>query len=230
MTHTGFTPDRPLPAPLDAAARGGVTEAHREAVAQMLSVHYAQDRLSLDALDERMEQVYAAGTIEELRALIADLPAFPVTGADGARPLVVGREELVPRRGVAMAFMGGFERKGSWVIPRVFKAVAVMGGGVIDLREARFAAGVTELDILCFMGGCEVLVPPGVRVEVLGTALMGGFGSSAGDAANEDPNQPLLRVSGLAVMGGVDVKVRGVSRKAQRKYERAMLRAGEKKR
>ena len=201
-----------------------VTEEQREAVAQLLAVHYANDRLSLDTLDERMERVYSADTVDALRLLLADLPAFPTGAADSGRSAIVAPEEMVPPRGIAMAFMGGFERKGSWVLPRHFKAVAVMGGGTIDLREARFGAGVTELELICFMGGFEVHVPPGVRVEVLGTALMGGFSASAGDAANEDPNMPVLRVTGIAVMGGVDVKVRGLSKNVLKRYQQAMER------
>ena len=210
--------------PPSSAVGATVTEEQREHVAQTLSIHYANDRLSLDALDARMEQVYAARSVSDLLALLADLPALTSPGQDSSHGAVVAPEDLVPPRGVAMAFMGGFERKGRWVMPRHFKAVAMMGGGVIDLREARLSPGVTELEVFCFMGGCEVFVLPGVRVEVLGGAFMGGFGSSAGDASNEDRDQPVLRVSGFAFMGGVDVRTRGVSQKVLKRYQKAMER------
>ena len=63
------------------------------------------------------------------------------------------------------------------------------------------------------MGGVEIIVPRGIRVETIGGAFMGGFAADAGDATAIDPAQPVLRVSGLAVMGGVDVKVRKPGRK-----------------
>ena len=137
--------------PPSAVAAAAITEEQREHVAQTLSVHYANDRLSLDALDERMERVYASRTVSELLTLLADLPALSSPGQNPSRSVLVAPDEMVPPRGIAMAFMGGFERKGRWVMPRVFKAVAVMGGGVIDLREARLASGVTELEIYCFI-------------------------------------------------------------------------------
>ena len=219
MTAAG-TPDRPP----RAAVAPAVTEEQREHVAQALSMHYANDRLSLDALDDRMERVYSSRSVDELLALLSDLPALSTAGLGPSRAELVAPDSMVPPRGIAIAFMAGFERRGRWVMPRVFKAIAVMGGGVIDLREARLAAGVTDLEIYCCMGGCEVFVPPGVRVEVLGAAFMGGFASSAGDANNESVDQPVLRVTGFAFMGGVDVQTKGPSQKALKKYQKAMER------
>jgi hypothetical protein len=45
-------------------------------------------------------------------------------------------------------------------------------------------------------------------VESDGFALMGGFEHSGGSPASPDPSAPLLRISGLAIMGGVDIQVR----------------------
>lgn len=229
MTLPARTPDRPLPVAAPerpfAPAASGVTEAQREAVAQVLAVAFANDRLSMDALDERMALTYSVNSLTELEALLADLPVVPNPEQDPGLPPVIAPESIVPPRGVAMAFMGGVERTGSWVVPRHFKMIAVMGGGGLDLRHARFGAGVTEIELMCFMGGFEIIVPPGVRVEMLGTALMGGFSASAGDATVEAPGAPVLRVTGIAVMGGVDVKMKGPSKKALKKYELALRRA-----
>ena len=134
---------------------------------------------------------------------------------------------VVPERGIVMAFMGGVARKGSWMVPRHFKVVAVMGGAEIDLRDARFAPGVTEIEVMALMGGVEITVPPGVRVETMGTALMGGFEATAGDIHATDPSAPILRVSGMAVMGGVEVRVRRPGKKVLERFEQAMLMAGQ---
>ena len=55
------------------------------------------------------------------------------------------------------------------------------------------------------MGGVEVIIPPGVRVESEGFAFMGGFGNDVGDPGN--PNAPVVRLTGFAMMGGVEVRV-----------------------
>jgi hypothetical protein len=121
-----------------------------------------------------------------------------------------------------MAVMGGVERKGGWLVPRLLKVFCFMGGAELDLREARFAPGVTEIDILTVWGGVEIMVPPGVRVETVGAAFMGGFGADAGDVDTLDPGQPVLRVSGVAIMAGVEVKRRKPGKKTLARFETAL--------
>jgi hypothetical protein len=135
---------------------------------------------------------------------------------------MIAPSALVPGRGVVIALMGGAERTGSWLVPRELKVWAILGGAKIDLRDAKFGPGVTEIDVTALMGGVEIIVPRGVRVETIGAGVMGGFGSSAGDATALDPSQPVLRVTGLAIMGGVDVKVLKPSKRTLKKFEAAM--------
>ena len=55
------------------------------------------------------------------------------------------------------------------------------------------------------MGGVEIKVPEGVRVESGGGGIMGGF--EGVDQFGDDPDGPVLRIDGLAIWGGVEVKV-----------------------
>jgi hypothetical protein len=82
-----------------------------------------------------------------------------------------------------------------------------MGGAGLDFREARFAPGVTEVHILAIMGGVEVIVPPGITVETTGLGIMGGFDGHSQTVPSDDPSAPVLRIRGLAVMGGIEVKM-----------------------
>ncbi|HET8646769.1 MAG TPA: LiaF domain-containing protein, partial [Vicinamibacteria bacterium] len=81
---------------------------------------------------------------------------------------------------------------------------AMLGGCEIDLREAAMPEGRTAvLDTLALMGGVEVRVPDDWSVETRGMAVLGGF--------EDKTRRPLddrkkLVVTGLAVMGGVEVK------------------------
>jgi hypothetical protein len=121
---------------------------------------------------------------------------------------------------IGFAFWGAFERKGRWTAPRAFTAVAVMAGGSVDLREAGFED--REIVIRCFavMGGIEVIVPPGVDLQVNGFGLMGGFGEEGTDVDTEpDPHAPRVRVTGFALMGGVG------ARRKRTKAEKAGLKA-----
>jgi Domain of unknown function (DUF1707) len=57
-----------------------VGDAEREAVAAQLRDHYADGRLTMDELNERLDQAFAAKTQADLRTVTRDLPAT-------ARPL-----------------------------------------------------------------------------------------------------------------------------------------------
>ncbi len=216
-------PDRPYPSHLERL----VAPADRERVVQALCLHFAADHLTMDSLEGRLALVYAAPTLTRLEELVSDLPALDASRMSAGAPPMLAPPASVPERGVAMAIMGGVSRKGSWLVPRHFKVVAIMGGAEIDLRDARFSPGVTEIDVATFWGGIEITVPPGVRVESVGSAFMGGFETSAGDASATDPSAPILRISGIAIMAGVEVRVRKPSKKILDRFERAMLVAGQ---
>jgi Domain of unknown function (DUF1707) len=65
-----------------------VSDADRDAVAAQLREHYAQGRLSLDELNERLDRAFASRTNLELASVTADLPyAAPrgVLPSDGVR-------------------------------------------------------------------------------------------------------------------------------------------------
>ena len=51
-----------------------VGDAEREAVAAQLREHYGDGRLTLDELNERLDQTFAAKTVSELGAVTTDLP------------------------------------------------------------------------------------------------------------------------------------------------------------
>ncbi len=56
------------------------------------------------------------------------------------------------------------------------------------------------------MGGVQIIVPEDIDVDVAGIGLMGGFDHSATGPGK--PGAPRLKVIGLALMGGVNVKRR----------------------
>ena len=212
--------------PVSNATPGGQPlAAERERVVQTLSAHFAQDLLTMTEFEHRLERAYNVTAVDQLRSLVADLPersAQSIAQQTALRPVLVPLSE-VPARGGIFAVMGGHERTGSWIVPRQLKVVVVMGGAEIDLREARFGAGVTEIEVFVLMGGVNIIVPPGVRVESLGAAFMGSFDLKAGDATAISPTNPIVRLSGLAIMGGVETETRYLgetSKEAKRRRRR----------
>ena len=105
-----------------------------------------------------------------------------------------------------VAVMSGAVRKGQWEPAGRFRVLAVMGGVELDFRDADMLDGTTEVTVLAIMGGCKIVVPPDVAVDVNGSGFMGGFSHLRHRPPDQDA--PLIRIKGLAVMGGVEVKVK----------------------
>jgi len=201
----------------------------RERVIARLSDHFAHDLLDVDEFERRVTVAQTADSPGDIEALLADLPER--AGAAGPAPAVVPTvvTALAPAerdRDTLYAIFGGIDRRGTWTLPRQMKIVAVFGGAHLDLREARFPPGVVELDVTAVMGGIEIIVPPGLAVQMHGSAIMGGFQDINRAPANPDPDAPLLRVRGLTMMGGVHVSMRlpGESERTAARRERRELR------
>lgn len=208
------------------------SDAERERIAEVLREAVAEGRLEMEEFDQRLDRAYRARTHGELEPLVRDLPG---AGSSSAAPAVVrprsGSAARWPERigrpatsGGAFAFWGGFRRRGNWTVGRVFTAFAMWGGGDIDLREANFEDRETVIRCFTIMGGIHVTVPPDLNVDVRGIGIMGGFGEHAKDEALPAPDAPRVRITGLALMGGV-----GVEHK-RTKAEKQRLREAEKQR
>jgi len=179
----------------------------RERVIAALSDAFARDVLDVDEFERRVTLAHTTDTLAQIEALVADLPAATTALAPATVALVAAEAQEAPAQTVYAVF-GGVERRGAWTVPRNFRVVAMMGGAVLDLREARFPRGVVDLEVKAVFGGVQILVPPGLAVEVSGSAIMGGFQQVNRSPPTPDPDAPLLRVRGLAVMGGVDISMR----------------------
>jgi hypothetical protein len=82
-------------------------------------------------------------------------------------------------------------------------ATAIMGGCEIDLRNASIAEGPVTFDTFAMWGGIEIKVPPDWAVESRVFPMLGGYS----DQTHPEPNaRKRLVVTGMAIMGGVEVK------------------------
>lgn len=188
----------------------------RQAVIDALSEHFASDRLSMEDFEARLDRAHRAESERELEALVADLPATGNPGAAQGTGVPARRSGRVPappadevaERGTDVSIWGGRARGGSWTPPRRHRAVAIQGGIELDYREARLGAGAYDLRVTVVMGSVEVVVPPDLRVETEGSAVLGSFEHEGSDAAGSPGEEkPLLRVGGFALMGSVEISV-----------------------
>lgn len=208
----------------------------RKVAIDALMEHFANDVMDMEEFERRVETVHAAQTTSELKALLLDLPggtAVSPERAEGAtvhevqsRGYFVTSAESVEESRIVLAILGGGHRRGRWRAARRNTAVAIFGGAELDFREAVLGPGITEVKVFTLCGGVDLVVPPGVNVEVNGFAILGAFDHVADEAAHYDPTAPTLRVTGVACMGGVDVSARhpGESARDARRRRRQLRR------
>ena len=204
----------------------------RDQVIALLSEQFSRDSFDIDELDRRLTLAQQAETVAALDALVADLPALASEApAPATSTALVKPDEATlaawPAKSRRVAIFGGFERKGSWRCPRKLRIIAAFGGAQLDFREAQMAPGVTELHITAVFGGCELVVPPHLAVECDASAVFGGFEEIHRAPRSVDPDRPVLRITGLAVFGGVSIETRlpGESQRDARKRNKREAKA-----
>jgi hypothetical protein len=136
-----------------------------------------------------------------------DVP--PMNGASAqvaVGPVMVPAESVPDRRGV-VACMSQSVRASTWVLPRLFRAVALMGQVDLDLTRVQLGAGTSDIQILACIGQVNIIVPHNLHVECDGDSFMGEFRLRRETDAIPSPDAPTIRISGTAVMGSVHVKV-----------------------
>ena len=200
--------DAPTPVPSLARAR--------EQKISELSQYFANDDLTLDELERRIERVYRAGNVLELDEITADLrsvaqPASqqlaPTGGSSGSAAPVA------PPAGTRMlAIMGETRRVGRWQVPRQLDVLSIMSDTKLDLTQAAVAPGITEIHVRAFWSACKIVVPPNMRVINEMHAIMASVTSKAHemDAPGARSTGPVIRLTGTALMAEVKVVVRTV--------------------
>jgi hypothetical protein len=171
----------------------------RDEATHRLQAAFAEGRLDDAEFDRRMRAALTAVTRPELDKLSADLPATPA-----AAPAVAG-----PKPGrFAVAYKNSVRRGGRWRVPDRFTPVVYKGSGWIDLRAAELTEPVTTVVAIAYKSRIDILVPPGVRVE------MDGFGVSKGWSAEEEwetrlpADAPVVHIRGLAYKGTIETRTR----------------------
>jgi hypothetical protein len=175
----------------------------RDLTIARLCEHFANDHLETGELEELIDRAHKADTLVALDALLAGLPELAATEEPGKTlaPIPQSSEHQV-----VLAVMGGTERRGAWAPADNVYVAAMMGGVELDFRQAQLAAGVTNVYVIAIMGGVEIIVPPGLRVESNGIGIMGGFEHAGQQDVPVRGSGPILRISGVAIMGGVEIK------------------------
>jgi hypothetical protein len=201
-------------APQNGLTRILASQADRDATAQRLQVAFAELRLDDEEFDRRIRLALTAKTMSDLASLTSDLPARAASTAFGAdRGGKPGR--------FALAMKSSIRRAGRWSVPRVFTCVVYKGKGLLDLRDAELTSKVTTIRAIAYKSRTEILVPPGVRLELGGPGVSASAdpagqpdGELAGDHVDGQDlaaDAPVVHVRGLAYKGTIEAITRASS-------------------
>lgn len=190
------------------------TEKLRDRLMDDLVKHYSNEHIDLNEFERRTDMVAKASSRGELIAQVSDLPALDAEEGRTRAPrrrseagqgwsLATGS---VRQNDFAIGIFGGADFKGVWSAPRRLANMSIFGGVNIDFRKAIIPPEGVVVSCICAFGGTDIIVPPGVRVATRGIGIFGGFDRPNNEV--DDPDAPTIVVEGLAVFGGVSVKIR----------------------
>lgn len=180
----------------------------RDEIIEKLKMHFAKDNLEIREFEERLHIAMTTTDRQELASVVDDLPNISsedVTESVELDSYYSVNKGKVGKHSAIICIFGGSGRKGVWSPAEYIHTICIFGGTRIDLRKAKFPPGVTRINVFCVFGGTQIIVPPGVNVEGSGVGLFGGFSNRTSEV--NYPGAPVIRINGLAVFGGVHIKV-----------------------
>ena len=212
-----MTDRAPEPTNVGPVAGGNLraSDAERDQVATLLSTAYAEGRLTREEHDERVDQLMAAKTFDDLIPITRDLVVVgsraPVAAPQSASHFTIDAtgQDLQPDKMIAI--FGGVTRTGRWRVRKKIQAFALFGGMDLDLRDAVFEAPVVEIAGFWCFGGLDMKLPEGIDVRDQTAGIFGG--TDVRDIGDPAPGAPTLVIKGVALFGGVSVRGRKGTKK-----------------
>ncbi|MGW4383788.1 DUF1707 SHOCT-like domain-containing protein [Kitasatospora sp. NPDC004531] len=167
-----------------------VGTAERDAAAERLQQAYAEERITREEMEQRLQQALTATTRGELDLVTADLPAGPPADADA----------------VTIATAGGrIVRRGPWRVPRTLKVASAFGKVRLDLSHAIIEHPVVDIELGLGFGRATITVPHNATVDVDG--VQGGWKDVRYRPPRHPvPGGPLIRITGAPGFGRLRVR------------------------
>jgi hypothetical protein len=191
---------RPPVDPPPSSIQPTVSPAAREQAIAVLTERFANDHLTLEEFERRTAAAYAATTPAALAELTADLGVAAVPGTRSSMPSMhVG------------VLLGSVVKKMDRV-PRHLSVRSALGNIELDLTQAIFPPGVTEIELRAFMGNIEIQLPKDVGVEDHVSTVLGSFEyrrhPRASSWVESSGIASVVRFTGKVTMSSAEVVIR----------------------
>ena len=169
------------------------SDQERERTGEMLREATVEGRLTLDEFSERYTLAQRARTRGELDLIVRDLPSL---GAPAGR---------IPPAKVT-AILSGVERTGAWRLGPSTTVTSILGSCKLDLRQSTISSDHTTLDVHVVFGSLELIVPPGVDVDIGAAAILSGREMKLSRPISLSGTKPLIRITGSVFCGSIIVR------------------------
>ncbi len=181
----------------------------RERLVEILTRRFTDDELSMEEYEGLMGRIAEAKTLESLETLEFEL-------YEGQRGAASERSE--PGRGATfmeesqvqscVAVLSERQHRGAWLAKQNVASFTLLATQIFDLRDQDLPPGPTVLEVFALLGSVEVIVPPSLSVRMEVTPVLGDATLKRGVNARERSGEPVLVITGAAILGSVTVRTK----------------------
>jgi hypothetical protein len=184
----------------------GDLEKYRNELIELLQEEYALGKIDEEEFEGLLDTALNADSATALIPIERVIAPYESRGSK--------QTPYRPESDTLFAVFGGSERRGVWAVPEEINVYAVFGGIDLDLSQCDLA-GETEINATCVFGGMEIVVPDNARVEVNCIPIFGGVENKSD---GRDGRGPLIRITGLMLFGGTEIRT--MNRKERKRLNR----------
>ena len=178
-------------------------ERRRQEIIDELAGFYADDLITTEDFETRIDRANAAGSLAELHAVTRDLKP-----ADEDRPVYRDQTGSYDIDEAAeedrMICVLGEQAHQLTPAANDSTAVTVLGSQKLYVRDEDVPPGVCEVKMFNLLGETKIFVPFGVRVESKMAVILGEV-KGRGDRAKPMKSDRVIRLVGACVLGAVQV-------------------------
>lgn len=165
--------------------------AERDAAFERIQRAYADELISYDEMQQRLDGVLAAGSGEGIVAVVDGLP-----------------EVAAQERALTIEVMNGrIRRDGAWRVPRRIRIASEYAKVKLDLSRATFESGEVGIELDLTYGRARIVVPRGAVVDLDGLVTEWKQPRYRGPRDGSGSG-PLVRISGRMEYGRLKVRHR----------------------
>lgn len=176
-------------------------DSQRQTAIDTLTECYSYGYLDNEELERRVEEVYAARGLGDLKQLIEDLPdlyrtALVEPGASGDSASGQQITSILSER----------KMSGAWLSQRMVKCTCVASEVRLDFCEAGLPPGRTRIHLFGALAEVTVVVPPDVKLILDVNPVLAEVSTKklGGDASGETTRE--LQITGTIVLGELSCK------------------------